>query len=204
MIRRSLLISVLSFIATGVMLGACTKTGGGSNEEPRPSAPATAPGTAPATPPSAAAPETLSAEGRQTITHALDAYEQIRAQLAADDVAGVTASADTLEKAAGEATSKVPERLRTHLQAVASSARSLKEMSKEDASAVRRTFGDVSRSVVALLAAGPSLQQGRHVFECPMAQGYKKWVQPTAELSNPYMGTRMPSCGSASEFTAGG
>lgn len=196
MIRKCVLLSAFSFIATGMMLGACAKAGGGNNEEPRPSAPAAAP--------VAAAPETLSTEGRQSITRALDAYEQIRAQLAGDDVAGVTASADTLAKAAAEATSKVPERLRAHVQAVAFSARTLEEMPKEDPNAVRRTFGDVSRSVVALLAAEPVLQQGRHVFECPMAQGYKKWVQPTAEISNPYMGTRMPSCGSASEWKADG
>ncbi len=198
MIRRSLFIAVLSFAATGVMLGACKKSDEGSNEEPSPSAPAAAPT------PSAAAPETLSAEGIESITHALDAYEQIRAQLAADDVAGVTSSAETLANAAGEAASKVPEKLRTHLQEVASSARGLKDMSKEDANAVRRTFGDVSRSVIVLLAAEPALQEGRHVFKCPMAQGYKKWVQPTAELSNPYMGTRMPSCGSASDWAVDG
>jgi threonine/homoserine/homoserine lactone efflux protein len=35
-----------------------------------------------------------------------------------------------------------------------------------------------------------------HVFECPMAKGYKRWVQPTDELENPYMGQEMLTCGS--------
>jgi len=116
----------------------------------------------------------------------------------------VTASAGALEEAASTAAGKVPENLRPHLESAASSSHALKEMSKDDADAVRRAFGDVSRAVVALLAAEPSLQQGRHVFECPMAQDYKKWVQPTAELSNPYMGTRMPTCGSESDREADG
>lgn len=186
--------TALSVVTVGILFGACTKGRAGGNEQSRPSEPA------PASSP--ASPEVLSTEGRQSIVRALDAYEQIRVHLARDEVAGVTASAGALEQAAREATSKAPESLRTHLQAIATSARSLKEMSKEDADAVRRAFGDVSRSVVALLAAEPTLQQGRHVFECPMAQGYKKWVQTTAEVSNPYMGSHTPSCGSASEWGA--
>lgn len=197
MVMKSHVLSVASFIVAGFLLGACTKSGAGNKEEPRSSAPEKAP-------PLSAAPETLSADRQQSIRRALDAYEQVRGQLARDEVAGVAASASVLEQAANEAAGKAPENLRVHLEGITSSARSLKDMPKNDAGAVRQAFGDVSRSVVALLAAEPSLQQGRHVFECPMAQGYKKWVQPTANLSNPYMGTRMPTCGSASEWTTGG
>lgn len=194
MLRMTL--AALSVFTLGIMFGACTKGGAGSKDEPRPSA-ATA-----AT--SKASPEVLSAEGRQSIAAALDAYEQIRGQLSKDDIAGVAASAGALGKAASAAASKAPEKLRVHLQKIASSARGLEETSKEDAGAVRRAFGEVSRFVVALLAAEPALQQGRHVFECPMAKGYKKWVQTTADISNPYMGAKMPSCGSASDWKAGG
>jgi len=54
--------------------------------------------------------------------------------------------------------------------------------------------------MVALMVAEPSLSRGRHVFECPMANGYRKWIQPGANISNPYMGTRMPTCGSATDW----
>jgi hypothetical protein len=195
MVTSRQFISVCSFVAAGLVLGACTKDREASKEEPRPSAPATAP---------SAAPETLVTEDRQSIGRGLDAYEQIRAQFARDEVTAVTASAGALEQAAGEAAAKAPERLRARLQEIASSARNLKDMSKEDANAVRSAFGDVSRLVVALLEAEPALRQGRHIFECPMAQGYKKWVQTSAELSNPYMGTSMLSCGSASDWKADG
>ena len=65
---------------------------------------------------------------------------------------------------------------------------------------LRREFGDVSRHVVALLTAEASLARGLHVFECPMAEGYGRWVQPSADISNPYMGTRMPACGTETSF----
>lgn len=51
-------------------------------------------------------------------------------------------------------------------------------MSKNDADAVRKSFGDVSEHLLRLLALDQDLASELHVFECPMAQGYKKWVQP--------------------------
>ena len=87
------------------------------------------------------------------------------------------------------------------MKQVASEAEKLEDMSKEDAEAVRKAFGDLSEQVLRVLSADRALAEGLHVFECPMAQGYKKWVQPTAKLSNPYMGTRMPTCGSGSSLS---
>ena len=57
-------------------------------------------------------------------------------------------------------------------------------------------FGEVSRAFVALLRAAPALQAGRHLFHCPMAQGFPKWVQTTEKMANPYMGKAMLECGS--------
>ena len=58
----------------------------------------------------------------------------------------------------------------------------------------------MSRALIAVLSAEPSLQQGRHVYECPMAKGYKKWVQVSEGVSNPYMGTDMLQCGTEADF----
>ena len=33
-----------------------------------------------------------------------------------------------------------------------------------------------------------------------MAPGFKRWMQPSAELENPYMGQAMPTCGSSAEW----
>jgi hypothetical protein len=75
--------------------------------------------------------------------------------------------------------------------------------SKDDPGAVRRAFGDVSQAVVALLNAEPALREGRHIFECSMAQGYKKCVQTTERISNPSIGTKMPGCGSKGTWEQG-
>ena len=65
----------------------------------------------------------------------------------------------------------------------------------------RREFGALSRAVVTLLSEHEALAHGRYVFQCPMAQGYQKWVQTAEELENPYMGGRMLRCGSSSDWS---
>jgi len=180
----------LAFATAAMLLGACKKEDAGATE-PVPEQPSAA--QAQDRPPSS-----LSAQARASINQTLAAYDRIHAKLARDEVTGVTEDADAAQRAATSAASDAPEALRPQLATVAAAAGRLKDMPKDDADAVRRTFGDLSSAAVALLAAEPSLQQGRHLFECPLAQGYKKWVQASAEISNPYMGTRMPECGSES------
>jgi Cu(I)/Ag(I) efflux system membrane fusion protein len=122
----------------------------------------------------------------------LAAYERTRALLAADKLEGLADAARELEtsaKAAGAG---------PHYGDIATSAAKLAIAT--DLDAARASFGDVSKHVVALLAGDPSLAQGQHVFECPMVKGYKKWVQPTQDLQNPYMGKRMLACGGKSTW----
>ena len=70
-------------------------------------------------------------------------------------------------------------------------------MTKGGRADVRVAYGDLSRAVVAIIATDASLMQGRFLFECPMAKGYKRWVQVKPEMENPYMGQRMLACGSS-------
>lgn len=142
----------------------------------------------------------LSDDARRAIETVLGTYEQVRADLAADRIDDAVRAAGRIEAAAREASGKAPARLRPHLDRLTAAAASLKSAPADRPDEVRRLFGEVSRPVVALLAADPSLAGGRYVFECPMAQGYKKWVQASADVSNPYMGTRMPRCGSESRW----
>ena len=141
----------------------------------------------------------LSTEARTGIGIALGDYEDIRAKLAQDDLESVSGAA--LKKSAESVAVKAPEALRDHLAALADAAGKLEEAPKGDADAVRKAFGEVSRSAIALLTAEESLRKDLHVFECPMAQGYKKWVQPSETKENPYMGQKMLQCGSASTWT---
>lgn len=130
----------------------------------------------------------------------LDTYEQMRAQLAGDQIAEAVASAKTLESAAKTGAKEGQESWRPHLEPLAEAAADLAKANAEEPDAVRKAYGEVSRHVVALLAADPALQQGRFLFECPMAQGYQKWVQLEKRMQNPYMGKRMLECGAESDW----
>jgi hypothetical protein len=143
----------------------------------------------------------------EPFTALLSAYEAIRAKLASDQVAAIGSDAASLQAAATQADAAATQAdknasapLRKPLRSLAAAAKQLKDMPKKDADAVRRAFGELSRHVVALLAAEPKLRVGRHLFQCPMAPGYGQWVQSGDKLDNPYMGKRMPRCGSARDW----
>ena len=92
-----------------------------------------------------------------------------------------------------------PARL-VRLLPLASAADALAKLPAEDLAALREQFGEVSKELVTIIAQTPALQEGRHVFTCPMAKGYQKWVQREAKMANPYMGKKMLECGSASDW----
>ncbi|MCB9637249.1 MAG: efflux RND transporter periplasmic adaptor subunit [Sandaracinus sp.] len=150
---------------------------------------------APPTPPHAFSEASLS-----ELREGLRAYEQIRAMLAADTATGTRNAssriATALDAAAAEA--DLPSPLNEALSAGARAARDLPDAA--DVEPARACFGEVSRAFVAASEADPRLREGLHVFRCPMAQGFQKWIQPSATLENPYMGTRMLQCGSGTDW----
>jgi hypothetical protein len=145
-------------------------------------------------------PSGLSPEARSAADEVLNAYEALRAQLAADAVAEVPALSERLEKGATDMARNSPASLQPRAVALSASARLLRET--KELPKLREAFGEVSRQLVSILVIEPSLRKGRHVFECPMAQGYKKWIQTTTKLSNPYMGKAMLECGAESKWTS--
>lgn len=139
----------------------------------------------------ARAPATPATASMRTI---LVAYERVRVLLAADDMTGVADAAfeikETAKKVAIEST--------VDSTAIANNAAMLARASSIEAA--RSAFGELSRHLITMLANDKALAQGLHVFECPMVSGYKKWVQPTDDLANPYMGKRMLACGGESTW----
>lgn len=133
------------------------------------------------------------------LTALLDAYEDVRAALAADDATALAPASMQLEAHAGTAVAKGTPATSPHLAQIQTHAKHLAGTA-QDLEAARTAFGEVSRHVVALLVADKALAEGKHVFECPMVEGYRKWVQPTDRLENPYMGKRMLVCGGASRW----
>lgn len=145
----------------------------------------------------------LSARSQEALKLAFSGYEQIRAELARDVLDGVseqaTGMATVLRDVAGSEP-QLPSGLKTELTRAAGAADKLAK--EQDVEAARNLFGDVSRAMVALAQTVPSLAEGWTAFECPMAQGYKRWLQPDAQMANPYMGTRMLKCGTTVDLAA--
>ncbi len=124
------------------------------------------------------------------------AYETTRAGLADDDLSRAKDGAAALTKAAKVQPSEG--HLRHHYEPIAKAAATFADA--KDIGAARLVFGDISKAFIGLVAADKHLGEGLHAFTCPMAKGYKKWVQTTEKLSNPYMGKAMSQCGSKTEM----
>src|SRR4051794_18162190 len=165
---------------------ACAPPAGNKPPSPPPT-PAAAP---PADKPSEPAPVPPRVDG--PVGDVVDAYDAMRLQLAHDDLAAAKSAAkiaDAAKAAAADAkgaTKQPLTDLAAHADAMAKA---------EDLPAARRAFSDVTKDVVALMVADPSLQTGRFLFMCPMAKGYQKWVQTSTKLENPFFGKSMIDCG---------
>lgn len=125
------------------------------------------------------------------------AYDRVRASLAADDVTGAATAAREIETSATAAATAAPGSA-AHFKAIATGATTL--VGATELAGGRKAFGEISRHLIALLASDKALAQGKYVFECPMAKGYRKWVQVSDALENPYMGKRMLHCGGESTW----
>jgi hypothetical protein len=125
----------------------------------------------------------------------MQSYDSCRKLLAADKAnmkgcaAGISTNASAVMLGASD-------KAKPHAQATKVAADALAKLGADDIEKVRLAFGEVSRGMVALLKASPDEAKKYHVFECPMAKGYKRWAQIDGELKNPYMGSKMLSCGS--------
>ncbi len=148
-------------------------------------------------PPSGA---TMSAEVLLRTRATLGHYEAIRAALASDNLDPVAEQAEGLASVAKLAAVKAKGSAKQSLEGMAKAALALKD--KKDIEEARLAFGELSKHVVGLIAKERDLQRDHHVFECPMAKGYKKWVQNNEAMANPYMGKKMLQCGSKTKWAS--
>lgn len=145
-------------------------------------------------------PHELDAAALEALRATFGAYEEIRARLAGDTLDGVAPAARRIEQTLEAARQSVKDAPRIE-QTLGDGARAAKALAGETKiDAARRAFGDVSRALVSIAGADARLSQGKHVFECPMAEGYNKWVQSSPQMANPYMGEKMLLCGSETDF----
>ena len=113
------------------------------------------------------------------VSPSLEAYDRVRVALTNDDLSGAKAGVSALNATV----SGDPAAL------AASSALA----SAPDLTAARAAFGDLSKALLVEYAV--AAPEELHVYFCPMTSTFPYWLQPTAGLKNPYMGTKMPDCG---------
>lgn len=141
----------------------------------------------------------------QQLREVLDAYHGLSDSLAGDDLTLVPAQAGTLARAAeklhGESGGTKQSGLAAAAIEVSAAARQLADGSPRSLEDARKGYAEISRALISLMDRhGGSALFGRELFlmECPMADkfGYKRWVGPSEEIHNPYMGQKMLQCGS--------
>jgi hypothetical protein len=121
-------------------------------------------------------------------------YEVIRLALAADSLEKTHQGAEALAKQALAAASSAAAEDQPILRAAALAAQKIKE--NKDIEAIRNTsFGDLSKEVLRYIVREEGRKKGVTAYQCPMAKGYKKWIQRDDTMANPYMGKRMLKCG---------
>lgn len=152
-----------------------------------------APGAPADPPPEGASERSLPEPARAALERAFAAADEARALLAADRLEGLPAQAAVLEAALRGAAHAVPGPAAAAILPGATAATRLG--AARDLVAARAAFGDLSRALVAVAAYDPALRSGWRLFECPMATGYRKWLQRGEILENPYMGPAMLTCG---------
>jgi hypothetical protein len=115
----------------------------------------------------------------------LASYEAVRVPLAQDRLddarSGATALASTADPPVAAAAREVA--------------------ASTDVAHARLAFGNLSRAVVIALDAG-GVPDGVKAYRCPMTDAWPFWLQASAGMANPYMGTAMPTCGEGTSFKA--
>lgn len=138
----------------------------------------------------------------EALETALAAYEGVRAVLAADRTEGLAERASRLAPAltrAADATADASPAAASLLEEGARIAESLAEA--PDLATAREAFSELNRVLLPVVGADPELAAGRYVYECPMVEGFNRWIQPEEGIENPFMGRAMPTCGSPSDWT---
>jgi hypothetical protein len=133
---------------------------------------------------------------------ALEAYEEIRKELAADSLEGVPTSAARLGEALRPVISSrasLGEELAGLVEEAAFIAESV--AAAEDLSEARAAFAELSRRFLLVTKLDNRVTEGWHVFSCPMVDTFDKWLQPSAQIENPYMGSSMLTCGTPADWS---
>lgn len=125
-------------------------------------------------------------------------YDVLRVALVHDNGHQAIDAAIKLAEAATKAKESAPQPLVPRLDMIAMQATFIAGGDAAKLGPLRTAFGEISRALVAILYRGPQEVASKYIlFECPVAQGFNRWIQTDERLANPYRGKEMPACGTS-------
>lgn len=146
----------------------------------------------------------LTSSPRSALSGALKPYFDLEASLAKDDLSGAQKRVAALEEAIHELSllgskgldEKAMVLWKKNVTQLIQAVAPFKEA--KEISALRRGFNGVSEVLAeAVTAFGHAEEKPLSVFKCPMAfpKSAGTWVQSGGPAQNPYLGSKMPTCG---------
>ena len=121
----------------------------------------------------------------QPVKSVLDHYLMIQTELAKDSVKGLDAHASAIAKAVkGDETKMLSPDVAKQAETLAKA---------KDIKAAREAFKPLSASLVKYLADNKAGKGTYHEAYCPMVKA--SWLQTNKDITNPYMGKSMLTCG---------
>lgn len=131
---------------------------------------------------------------------AMETVERIRADLARDAIGGVAMSAHGLVEALRAASGAIPNEHADTRDALARAATKAERLAgTKTVDDARKAFEAFNADFIPAIGADHRLTEGWRVFECSMFDG-ARWLQRSDAPENPYMGTKMLTCGTGSDF----
>lgn len=136
--------------------------------------------------------DTLGAETPEFIQEYID----IKDALVNDNYEQARQAAANFQNALEEINTKLSEAEKAALQ---ENARKIAQA--KDINALRESFSALSRQLYQIVQANDLTDKTLYWQHCPMAMGGQgaNWLSMQEEVQNPYMGQRMPNCGSIQE-----
>jgi len=121
----------------------------------------------------------------QPVKSVLDHYLMIQTELAKDSVKGLDEHANAIAKAVkGDSMKMLSPDVAKQAEALAKA---------KDIKAARESFKPLSASLVKYLADNKAGKGTYHEAYCPMVKA--SWLQTSKDITNPYMGKSMLTCG---------
>jgi Cu(I)/Ag(I) efflux system membrane fusion protein len=137
----------------------------------------------------------------EPLTTALATYAEVSDLLSEDRIDGLPARAARLRRALELAADGAGADLGAAASLMDEAARTAGSLERAgDLETARGAFAELNRALLPVVGADPDLAAGWTVYECPMTEGFGRWMQAgdgSEDLENPFMGQEMLVCGGA-------